>query len=600
MHKKARFEIVGRKAQRVTRRFAQCAALPVIGGSLLIAAVPAFGQSEPEIHTGTIKKQAVHSRNYMIAAANPHAAIAGTDMLRRGGSAVDAAIAASLVLGLVEPQSSGPGGGGYLLHWSAKTETVDSWDGREAAPSASKPDHFLDAGGRPVTRDAAHFGGRSVGVPGQIRLFAAAHARHGKLPWKELFQPAITLAENGFAVSPRLHKQIRHRRKKLKDPAARAYLLDANGDAWPVGHILVNEALATTLRSVAKHGADAFYTGAIAQDIAAAVTKATEHPSPMTTADIAAYRAEARRPVCIIYRAHRVCGMGPSTTGGLTVAMTLGMLNRFDLAALGQESPQAIHLFMEASKLAFADRNKYIADPDFVRVPESGLLDPRYLAGRAALIRADGAMPKPKAGNPPKRKAQLLAPDESPEPPSTTHLSVVDSDGNAVSLTNSIGRGFGSGIFVGGFLLNDHMISFAFRPELKGRMVANRCEPGKRPRSSMSPTLVFRPDGALRLVVGSPGGIRIPGYVAQAIIAVVDWKMDIQTALSQPHFAARDKIAELEKDTPASRFEEALEQLGHKVNIRTLTSGLHGIEIMPDGMLTGGADPRREGMAMGD
>jgi gamma-glutamyltranspeptidase/glutathione hydrolase len=581
------------------RRFRLFLAALAIAASPGVAA-PAIAQSEPEIHTGTVSKQTVHSQRYMIAAANPHAAIAGTDILRRGGSAVDAAIAAALVLGLVEPQSSGPGGGGFLLHWSAATKNIDSYDGRETAPSAAKPDHFLEADGRPVSRDAAHFGGRTVGVPGQIRLFAAAHANHGKLPWKDLFRPAIELAETGFAVSPRLHKQVRHRRRNLKDPTARAYFLDSNGDALPIGHRLVNEALAATLRIVADQGPDAFYTGAIARDIANAVSNATQYPSPMTEADIAAYRTEARRPVCTVYRAHRVCGMGPSSTGGLTVAMTLGMLAHFDMAALGPDSPEAVHLFMEASRLAFADRNKYIADPGFVRVPESGLLDPGYLARRAALIRRDGAMGKPKAGNPPMKKAMLLAPDETPEPPSTTHLSVVDADGNAVSLTTSIGRGFGSGIMVRGFLLNDHLISFAFRPELRGAMVANRCEPGKRPRSSMSPTIVTNPDGRLRLVVGSPGGIRIPGYVAQALVAVLDWKMDIQAALSQPHVAARDTHAELEKDTPATRFEDPLESLGHTVRIRTLTSGLHGIEILPDGTLAGGADPRREGMAMGE
>lgn len=588
----------GKPARRLTRHFLPILILAIAGA--LAASAPVFAQSEPEIHTGTISKQTVHSKKYMIAAANPHAAIAGTDILRRGGSAVDAAIAAALVLGLVEPQSSGPGGGGFLLHWSAGTKSIDSYDGREIAPSSVKADRFLDADGRPVSRDAAHFGGRSVGVPGQIRLFAAAHAKHGRLPWKDLFQPAIELAENGFAISPRLRKQVHYRRKKLKDPAARAYFLDADGEALPVGHRLVNKTLAATLRIIAEQGPDAFYSGAIARDIANAVSNAVQYPSPMTEADIAAYHADARRPVCMTYRANRVCGMGPSSTGGLTVAMTLGMLEHFDLAALGPDSPEAVHLFMEASKLAFADRNKYIADPAFVSVPEAGLLDPAYLTSRAALIRRDSAMGKPKAGHPPMRKAWLLAPDTTPESPSTTHLSVVDADGNAVSLTTSIGRGFGSGIMVRGFLLNDHLISFAFRPELRGRMVANRCEPGKRPRSSMSPTIITGTDGRLRLVVGSPGGIRIPGYVAQAIVAVIDWKMDIQAALSQPHFAARDKHAELEKNTPATRFEDPLESLGHKVRIRTLTSGLHGIEIMPDGTLTGGADPRREGMAMGE
>jgi gamma-glutamyltranspeptidase/glutathione hydrolase len=291
--------------------------------------------------------------------------------------------------------------------------------------------------------------------------------------------------------------------------------------------------------------------------------------------------------------------VGPSTTGGLTVAMLLGLLEPFDMAGLGPESPDAIHLFLEASKLAHADRNVYIADPDFVPVPAAGLLDPGYLKARAALIRPDAAIAKPEAGEPPMKKADY-APDESPESPSTTHLAVVDAAGNAASLTTSIGNGFGSGILVHGFLLNDHLIAFAFRPESKGRPVANRAEAGKRPRSSMSPSLVFRPDGGLRLVVGSPGGVYICGYVAEALVAVLDWKMDIQAAVALPHFAARSATAELEKGTAATRFQDALEAKGHKVKVLHMTSGLHGIEIMPDGTLVGGADPRREGVALGD
>ncbi|MGD8809969.1 MAG: gamma-glutamyltransferase, partial [Gammaproteobacteria bacterium] len=298
-----------------------------------------------------------------------------------------------------------------------------------------------------------------------------------------------------------------------------------------------------------------------------AVSAAPENPSPMAASDLSAYTVKHRAPVCSFYRRHRVCGIAPSSTGGITVAMILGMLERFDLAALGPDSAQAVHLFLEASRLAYADRNRYIGDPDFVRVPEAGLLDPGYLAGRAALIRRDAAMAKARAGDPPMKKAGLYAPDTSPEGPSTTHLSVVDAAGNAVSLTTSIGRGFGSGILVHGFLLNDTMVSFAFRPEIRGRPVANRVEGGKRPRSSQAPTMVFRPDGGLALVLGSPGGTRIIDYVAETLVAALDWKMDIQAAVSLPHFVDMGKVAELEKDTPATGFRDALEALGHKVRI---------------------------------
>jgi len=567
----------------------------------LVLAAPALAQEteQPEIHTGFTQKQAVTAKSFMIAAANPHAAEAGRDILRSGGAAVDAAIAAALVLGLVEPQASGPGGGGYLMHWSAAAKQVDGYDGREAAPAAVHPDFFLGLDGKPLDREDLHRGGKSAGVPGQFRLFALAHAKHGKLPWKALFQPAIALAEKGFAVSPRLHKQIQFSRTKLKHPATRAYFLDAEGEAWPVGHLLMNKPLAAMLRAVAEGGADAFYSGAIANGIAEAVTTAPQHPSPMTSADLAAYQAKPRPPVCAPYRGHRVCGMGPSTTGGLTVAMTLRMLEPFDMAALGPDSVEAVHLFMEASKLAHADRGVYMADPDFAAVPQAGLLDPGYLAARAGLIRRDAAIARPQAGEPPMKRANY-APDDAPESPSTTHLSVIDAAGNAVALTASIGRGFGSGILVHGFLLNDHLISFAFRPESRGTPVANRAEAGKRPRSSMSPTLVFRPDGSLRLTIGSPGGVFICGYVAQALVAMLDWNLDIQAALAMPHVAARSAWVELEKDTSATRFQDALEAKGHKVKIVHMTSGLHGIEVLPDGTLVGGADPRREGMALGD
>ena len=565
-----------------------------------VSAGPAIAQAQPEIHTGFTRKQAVEAQSYMISAANPHAARAGYEILKKGGSATDAAIAAALMLTLVEPQASGIGGGGYLVHWSEKNQRIDNYDGRVTAPMAVKPDHFLEADGEPVRRRTAGFGGRTVGVPGQLRLFAMAHAKHGKLPWKDLFIPVIALAESGFQVSPRLHKQVRGKRKRLKHPTTRAYFLDSDGEAWPVGHRLVNKELAALLRAVAEQGVAAFYEGAVAADIAKAVTDAPEHPSPMTTEEIAGYRAKPTAPICATYRQHRVCGIAPSSTGGLTVAMILRMLEGFDMRALGPNSPDAVHLFVEASRLAHADRGQYIGDPAYVSVPVEGLLDRGYLAERARRIDPKEAMHRPRPGRPPSKKAMHVAPVDESEPPSTTHLSVVDAEGNAVALTTSIGRGFGSGIMVHGFLLNNQLVAFSFRPTKNGDPVVNRPDGGKRPRSSMSPTIVFRPDGSLRLVVGSPGGIRIIGYVAKTLVAVLDWDMDIQSAISLPHFAGRTRKPELEKNTLATRFREALEKKGHSVSIRNMTSGLHGIEIMPDGRLVGGADPRREGIALGE
>lgn len=565
------------------------------------AAWPTAAQDmEPEAGSGLSKKQAVQAKSFMVSAANPLAAQAGYDILKRGGSAVDAAIAVQMVLNLVEPQSSGIGGGGFLLHWDAGERAVSSFDGRETAPAAAGEDLFLGADGEPVDRWDARVGGRSVGVPGLLRMLEAAHRRHGILPWSDLFTPAIALAEAGFEISPRLHKLAAGSKHLQRYSAARQYLFDAAGKPLPVGFTLVNRAFAQTLRQIATEGADAFYTGSIARDIVAAVRGTADNPGLMTLDDLAGYEARMPEPVCAPYRIYRVCGMGPPSTGGLTVAMILAFLERFDLGTLGPDSADAVHLYTQASRLAYADRNRYMADGEMVSVPTAALLDREYLRRRGEMIDRASDMGKAEPGDLPEQAGMELFGDETPEQPSTSHVSIVDKDGNAVSFTTSIAIGFGSRVMAGGFFLNNQLTDFAFRPRRDGIAHVNRAGPGKRPRSSMSPTLVFGPSDRLRLVIGSPGGTSIIGYVAKTIVAVLDWGMDVQTAIALPHFANRNtKETELETGTAAESFRAALAALGHSIKSRSHTSGLHGIEIGPDG-LTGGADPRREGVALGD
>ena len=538
-------------------------------------------------------------RRHMISAANPHASAAGRDILRAGGSAVDAAIAAQMVLTLVEPQSSGIGGGAFLMHYRKSDGKVDAYDGRETAPQAIRPDVFLTADGkRRAFRDVST-GGAAVGVPGVIRMLALAHREHGRLPWARLFEPAIALAENGFEVSPRLHRMIRAARGMKAFPTARAYFFTPSGAPLPVGHRLRNPALADTLRRVAAGGAEAFYRGGIAADIAAAVRGAVRNPADMAVADIAKYEAKKRVPVCRPYRAYRLCGMPPPTSGGISTLQILGLLENFDLSRTPPGSVAAIHLVAEASRLAFADRRQYIGDPDFVSVPVEGLLDTAYLRRRAERIRADESMGRALPGRPPGAAQAKLAPDEREGFPSTSHLSAIDGAGNAVSMTTTIERAFGSRLMVRGFLLNNQLTDFAFLPSRDGRAVANAVAPGKRPRSSMSPTLVFDADGKLFAAVGSPGGSRIIGYVAKTLIGLLDWNLGMQEAIDLPTHVNRNRETELEKGTALAARAEALRKLGHEVRIRTLTSGLHGIRVTPDG-LDGGADKRREGVALGD
>lgn len=537
---------------------------------------------------------------HMIVAAHPLAAEAGREMLRRGGSAVDATIAAQMVLNLVEPQSSGIGGGGFLVHFDASSQGVTTYDGRETAPLSATPGMFLDSEGQPREFYDAVVGGLSVGVPGLLRMLETAHRKHGKLAWADLLQPAIQLAEHGFAVSPRLHEMVAKDKYLKIFPAPAAYFYTKSGAPVAIGEHLTNQPFADTLKIVAKDGADGFYRGAVADDIAETVQTAPLNPAGMTAADIAAYRAVEREPVCGFHRAWRVCGMPPPSSGGVTVLQILGLLERFDMTGAPTDSVLSVHRIAEASRLAFADRNTYLADPDFVAVPTAGLLDPGYLAGRSQAI-SNRAMPGTASpGKPDAVTADAFRwfPD-SHTSISTTHLSVIDGDGNAVSMTSSIESAFGSRLMVRGFLLNNELTDFSFVPERDGVAVANRVEPGKRPRSSMAPTLVFDKQGRLVMAIGSPGGSRIIGYVAKALIGVLDGRMDIQQAIDLPNMLNRNGPTELEIDTSVVGLQPQLEALGHEVVLREMTSGLNGIAVTGAG-LRGGADPRREGVALGD
>ncbi len=537
------------------------------------------------------------AENWMVAAANPLAVEAGADVLRDGGTAADAMVAVQAVLGLVEPQSSGLGGGAFLVWYDADTGKVTTLDGRETAPLAVTPTLFQTADGEPMGFWDAVVGGRSVGTPGTPMLMEEAHARWGRAEWGGLFAPAISLAEDGFTVSARMAGAIADGADRLRTFTGTASYFFPDGDALQAGDTLVNDDYANTLRLIAAHGSDVFYSGPIADDIVATVRTAAGNPGVLSRADLANYRVIERDPVCVTYRAHEVCGMGPPSSGALTVGQILGMLDRYDLAAMGPDSAEAWRLIGDASRLAFADRGLYMADSDFVPMPTAGLTADAYLDERAALLRGDDALPEVSAGSPEWDHAMLWAEDESLELPSTSHISIVDQYGNALSMTTTIENGFGSRLMVRGFLLNNELTDFSFRTHQDGRPIANRVEPGKRPRSSMAPTIVLE-DGKPSLVIGSPGGSRIIGYVAQAIIAHLDWGMDVQQAVSMPHLVNRFGTYDLEEGTEAERFESALADMGFEINKSDLNSGLHAIQVSEG--LRGGADPRREGIALGE
>lgn len=553
----------------------------------------------------------------MAAAANPLAAEAGREMLRQGGSAIDAAIAMQAVLTLVEPQSSGIGGGAMIVLWDGKQ--VRTYDGRETAPAGATEKLFLKADGKPMAFTQAQIGGRSVGTPGVLRALELAHRQHGRLPWAKLFEPAIKLAAQGFAISPRLHSLLTADPLIRQSPDMAAYFLNEDGSVKAVGTRLQNPKLAAVFKRIASEGADALYKGPIAEEI---VAKVQQHANPgsLSLNDLQRYQAKERAPLCTDYKRWQVCGMPPPSSGGIAVAQILGTLQaletrdpRLSLTPLKpvttnkpagiEPAPQAVHLIAEAERLAYADRAQYVADTDFVPVPIKGLLDPAYLASRASLI-GERSMGSAKPGTPPGVQV-AYAPDRSPLRISTSQVVAVDDLGAAVSMTTTIEAAFGSHLMVQGFLLNNQMTDFSFIPEENGQKVANRVEPGKRPRSSMAPTLIFdRNTGEFVATVGSPGGSQIIEYVAKTTIGLLDWNLDAQSAINLPNFGSRNGPTELEQGQFSPALIQALKDKGHTVSEIDMTSGTQAIVRVKDAQgkatLTGGADPRREGEALGD
>ncbi|MBC7414516.1 MAG: gamma-glutamyltransferase [Herminiimonas sp.] len=585
------------------------AALTLLAACVGVPAAPdtEWHDRQPEQASGSTAKIAVAARNFMVSTANPHATRAGHRILKAGGSAVDAAIAVQMVLTLVEPQSSGIGGGAFLLHFDGQAMTA--FDGRETAPAAVDEHLFEKPDGQPMAFFDAVVGGRAVGVPGVLRMLELAHRRHGKLPWAALFAPAIELAESGFEVSPRLAQLLASEPQLALDPESEAYFFDEHGLAWQAGHPLKNPALARTLRLIAAGGADAFYTGELARAIVSKIGQHPRRPGVLALRDMSGYRAVVRTPVCTDYKAWRVCGMPPPSSGGIAVAQMLGILAHRNLPKLAPDAAglnvEGVHLFAEAGRLAYADRARYVADTDFVPLPGGSvdaLIDKDYLAARAGLI-GERSMGTAAAGAPLGIKL-ARGYDRSPELAATSHLSIVDAQGQVVSMTTSIENGFGSRLMVQGFLLNNQLTDFSFVAADADGPVANRVQPGKRPRSAMAPTIVLeRRTGHVALVVGSPGGPAIINYVAKVLVGMMDWGLPVQEAVDLPNFGSRNGPTELERGRFSPEQIVGLRVRGHVLRIANQTSGLHAIsriEIHGEPWWMGGADSRREGSVEGE
>ena len=563
---------------------------------------------QPELASGYKEKEGWTHGRFAVAAANPLATDAGYQILRAGGSAVDAAIAVQMVLTLVEPQSSGIGGGAFLLHHDGK-QTV-AYDGRETAPMAATENLFLGADGKPMPFIDGVVGGRAVGTPGTVRMLELAHAKHGRLPWAKLFEQAIALAENGFPVSDRLHTLLKADQHLKKDPVAAAYFYTPQGEAWPVGHVLKNPELAAVLKAIAKDKSNALHTGDVAKAIVDKVQKHPTNPGKLTLSDLAAYQPKTRSAFCTDYTAvtqtaYVICGMPPPSSGAIAVAQILGMtpaMTRRNSVDKGVPTAAWLHRYTEASRLTFADRGLYVADPDFVEAPGGdwkSLVNPEYLARRALAI-GDQSMKRAKPGDPaPVKTSHAPMPDQIEY--GTSHVSIVDAQGNAVAMTTTIEAAFGSRLMVKGFLLNNELTDFSFAPKgADGKPIANRVEPGKRPRSSMSPTLVFdKASGNLVASVGSPGGALIIHYTAKALYGMLNWGMSPQEAINLPNFASTNGPTLLEKERFPAATLDALRAKDHEIRELDMTSGLQAIKWQR-GQLQGGADPRREGVVMGE
>tara|TARA_Y100001968_G_scaffold331314_1_gene385607 strand:+ start:623 stop:2362 length:1740 start_codon:yes stop_codon:yes gene_type:complete len=565
----------------------------------------------PEVGSGFEEKPGWAADSFAVAAANPLATDAGYQVLKAGGNAIDAAVAVQMVLTLVEPQSSGIGGGAFLMHFDGAD--VQAYDGRETAPAAVTGELFMEDG-EPLPFMEAVASGLSVGVPGTLRMLEQAHAEHGQLAWQELFTPAITLAEEGFAVSQRLHTSLANDEYLRENDLAQAFYYSADGEPLEVGTTLKNPALAAILRRIAEEGSAAFYEGEVAEDLVEQVQSHPVRPGKISLDDISGYQSLEREPLCTPWQQWEVCGFPPPSSGHLTIMQILGMLDQQPLLEAplenGVTSSGWLHQFLEASRLAFADRGRYIADPDFVEAPGgdwSLMLAPDYLGKRSELIGEESMGENAEPGNPGELAVSFASQPEQPEY-GTSHISIVDADGNAIAMTTTIEQAFGSRILAdggtdlpGGYLLNNELTDFSFTPEVDGQPVANRVEPGKRPRSSMSPTLVFDQEtGALVASLGSPGGAAIIHYTARTLAAMRDWGLNAQEALSLPHAITLGGDVYLEEGRFPEEIIESLRERGHSVSERELTSGLQAIRRLEDGTLFGGADPRREGVVMGE